>query len=911
VPPLAIKWKPLVVLAAAVVAAAWLLNLVHPQRFFQSRFKPDPALDRALVSVTDDFRRIIVLMDGAETFDDAARARCVNAGRQIFYRKQRAIQDLTQKLVGARNENGVRQLIQYLATGGALHDADKLAFLDLVEELDTTPAGAAPGMQNNPLGGSIKALRDNLQSIQLTYREEVTRIFSQFATRGGAGGSREKWDAYVRFLRERLSREKILAEFEEPTPEPEESMRGGPSREIFGTDFPAKAVALTFDDGPHPRYTEQILALLRKYGLRACFFELGENLGTIEGGAPKLLRTAEVAKKILEAGHVIANHSYSHPVLPKLSEAARDSEIDRTTLLLEKVAGRKPDLFRAPYGARNKEILDRVTSEGLRSVMWTIDSLDWADPIPESIAMRVLHELNQKQKGIILFHDIHKQSVLALSPVLEELQRQDYTFLAYDNGQFVKSAAPQETQRAPAPADTIAGAPTSAPSGEPKHTFYRESWAVIVGINDYQNWPKLRYAVNDATAVEETLVNKFGFKRDHIRKLIDRDATRQSIMQVLGDEFTDGNKVQREDRVFFFFAGHGATRTFSDGRQLGFIVPVDADRDNYISTAISMTQLRDASDLIAAKHIYFVMDSCYSGLALSRGAGAFARDRTYLEEVTRRTARQILTAGGADQQVSDDGPGGHSVFTWALLQGLDGKADLDGNGVITASELGAYISPIVASFSKQTPSVGNLVGSEGGEFIFELQPEALTSATAQTDTKTAKLNQELETLRKEVTAKQEELLKLQQSVQAETVKLAQLRGAAPTPVIPVRGVAAKPKSAQAYDLDRQARDLFRAKKLDEAIDKSQQALALKPNDPVLMNNLGFLYYSAARYDEALKYLEQTLKLDPRRKEAHGNIAELYFKLGRKAEAKQHYQEYLRLYPGSPKAEEFRKILQTL
>src|SRR5439155_8624449 len=147
-----------------------------------------------------------------------------------------------------------------------------------------------------------------------------------------------------------------------------------------------------------------------------------------------------------------------------------------------------------------------------------------------------------------------------------------------------------------------------------------------------------------------------------------------------------------------------------------------------------------AADLIPAKHIYFVMDSCYSGLALSRGSGAYSKDRSYLEEVTRRAARQILTAGGADQQVADDGPGGHSVFTWALLQGLDGKADLDGNGVITASELGSYISPIVAQFAKQTPSVGNLVGSEGGEFLFELEPEALTTATPPVDKRTVQLN---------------------------------------------------------------------------------------------------------------------------------------------------------------------------
>ena len=113
-----------------------------------------------------------------------------------------------------------------------------------------------------------------------------------------------------------------------------------------------------------------------------------------------------------------------------------------------------------------------------------------------------------------------------------------------------------------------------------------------------------------------------------------------------------------------------------------------------------MTSLREAADLIAAKHVYFVMDSCYSGLALTRGAGAFSKDRSYLDEIQPPEARQILTAGGADQQVADDGPGGHSVFTWALLEGLQGKADLDGNGVITASELGAYVSPIVASFAE-------------------------------------------------------------------------------------------------------------------------------------------------------------------------------------------------------------------
>ena len=253
--------------------------------------------------------------------------------------------------------------------------------------------------------------------------------------------------------------------------------------------------------------------------------------------------------------------------------------------------------------------------------------------------MRVLHELNQKQKGIILFHDIHKQGVLALSPVIEELQRQNYTFLALDDGNFVKSRAaadrpsarPIRRRRRPRRAGRRADA---------KRTFYRESWAVIIGINDYQTGPNCATPSMTPTASKTRWSTSSASSSDHIRKLINGDATRQRIMQVLGDEFTDGNKVQREDRVFFFFAGHGATRTFDDGRQIGFIVPVDADRENYVSTAISMTAVarRQRPDRRQARLLR-------DGLLLQR-PGAFARraarsprDHSYLEEVTRRTAR--------------------------------------------------------------------------------------------------------------------------------------------------------------------------------------------------------------------------------------------------------------------------------
>jgi peptidoglycan/xylan/chitin deacetylase (PgdA/CDA1 family)/uncharacterized caspase-like protein len=882
--------KTIVLLAVGLAAVATLLYLVQPLPFRRT----DPALQKSLAGVTDNYRKIIVLMDDADSLDAGTKARAIAAGRVLYFQKQHALEEIGASLSGngRHNIDGIRQVVRYLTGDSSLHDADKLAFTDLVEELLDAETQPGAGRRDRELAETLGNLWDNLKSIQGVYREEVSRIFSQFATRGGSA-KREKWDAYVQYLRTLTNRGKILGEMGDMLfPEPEAGMRGA-SSEIFGTDFAPKSVALTFDDGPHPKYTEQMLAILRKYGIKACFFELGENLGTVDAsGVAKLGPTAEVARKVLEAGHMIANHSYSHPVLPKLPDAQRQSEIDRTNLLLEKVIGHKTDLFRAPYGARNKEILAQVTEEGMKSVMWNVDSMDWADPIPESIAMRVLHQLNETHKGIVLFHDVHKQGVLALSPVIEELLRQDYTFVAPENGKFVKASLPPVPGRSgEPPTATVAPAP-----GREKHAFYRDSWAVIIGINDYQHWPKLRYAVNDANGIEEVLTAKFGFQKDHIRKLEDGDATRQRIMQVLGDELTDSSKVQREDRVFLFFAGHGATRTFEDGRQAGFIVPVDADLNNYVSTAISMAQIREVSDLIPAKHVYFVMDSCYSGLALSRGSGAYSKDRSYLDEITRRTARQILTAGGADQQVADDGPNGHSVFTWALLQGLQGEADLDGNGVITASELGAYVSPIVAKFARQTPAVGNLMGSEGGEFVFELQPEALTARTTQEDSKAVALNQQLSGLEKEIAAKQAELLKLQQSIQAESARLAQ---------------APKPPPSPAYDLDRQGLELYRQKKYDEALQKFQAAVAARPADPVIVNNLGFLYYTVGRYDEAVTNLQKTLALDPKRKEAHENLADTYFKMGRRADAKKEYQQFLALDPTTARAAEIQQILKTL
>jgi uncharacterized caspase-like protein len=172
--------------------------------------------------------------------------------------------------------------------------------------------------------------------------------------------------------------------------------------------------------------------------------------------------------------------------------------------------------------------------------------------------------------------------------------------------------------------------------------------------------------------------------------------------------------VQKDDRVFVFFAGHGTTRKLPSGRDLGYIVPVDADTQNFQGESISMTNFQDISESIPAKHVFFVMDSCYSGLGITRGFST----SNYLKEMSRRIARQMLTAGGADEEVADSGPNGHSVFTWTLLQGLEGKADLNGDGYISAAELAAYVGPGVSALSHQTPAFGNLPRQRGRRVHF-------------------------------------------------------------------------------------------------------------------------------------------------------------------------------------------------
>ena len=248
-------------------------------------------------------------------------------------------------------------------------------------------------------------------------------------------------------------------------------------------------------------------------------------------------------------------------------------------------------------------------------------------------------------------------------------------------------------------------------SGSLPIRFYEKSFAVIIGVNNYEKWPALEFAVNDAKAVRRRL-ELTGF--EEITIIFDKEATQRRILTELFHELPQ--KVGRNDRVLFYFAGHGQTEDLQDGGRRGYIMPFDADTSNYSSTAISMEQIRSLSSRIPAKHILYVMDSCYSGLGLSRSYGVSPKLSGYLRKVGSMRVVQIVTAGGKGEQVQERE--GHGLFTTYLLRALDGEADINMDGVVTGTELGAYLRPKVSDASQQaqTPLYGRLEGE--GEFLF-------------------------------------------------------------------------------------------------------------------------------------------------------------------------------------------------
>lgn len=256
--------------------------------------------------------------------------------------------------------------------------------------------------------------------------------------------------------------------------------------------------------------------------------------------------------------------------------------------------------------------------------------------------------------------------------------------------------------------------------------YYNNSYALVIGIDQYgtETWKRknLRYAVKDGEAIAAFLESQC-FK---VKRLFNGAARRLAIMSYLNSL---ARQVGRNDRIVVFFAGHGYTEVLA-GQDYGYIVPVDGDDT---ASYISMEELRTVSRKMgAAKHQLFIMDSCFGGLLGTRPSGVPSNIPNYLKDITDRSARQILTAGGRNQQVVEPRDGGqqHSFFTYHLLEALqNGRADLNQDGYITFPELTAYLVPS-ASNDYQTPAAGTFPEHSLGEFVFRSGHRPLSNSSA-------------------------------------------------------------------------------------------------------------------------------------------------------------------------------------
>ncbi|MFQ6198837.1 polysaccharide deacetylase family protein [Streptomyces sp. NPDC000405] len=222
-------------------------------------------------------------------------------------------------------------------------------------------------------------------------------------------------------------------------PTPEEVVNAGPM-----------VMALTFDDGPSPQYTPQVLDRLRDHRVRATFFVCGDNV----------VRYPAVVRRIVREGHTLGNHTWSHPRLDGLVTADVRDQIQRTQDVITRISGHRPVLFRAPYGRFTDSALALCAELGLRPISWSVDPKDWANPGAGTIAGRVL--AGAAGGAIVLNHDgveggddnpqpgtgaDRSQTVAALNTYLPRLIAAGYRFTTPDRHPPAQSGSPAASAR--------------------------------------------------------------------------------------------------------------------------------------------------------------------------------------------------------------------------------------------------------------------------------------------------------------------------------------------------------------------------------------------------------------------------------------------------------------------------------
>ena len=240
--------------------------------------------------------------------------------------------------------------------------------------------------------------------------------------------------------------------------------------------------------------------------------------------------------------------------------------------------------------------------------------------------------------------------------------------------------------------------------------LYEESHALLIGVSDYTaGWPDLDSVPDELKQVKATLESN-GFE---VEMLLNPDGL---ALKRGFDDFIDRYGYDHENRLLFFFSGHGYS---NQNRTKGFLVPTDApdprvDEKNFLRKALDMTQILAWSRAMTAKHALFLFDSCFSGAIFQ--TKALPNYPPHITRYTNRPVRQFISAGSAGEQVP-----AKSVFTPSFIKALRGDADLSRDGYVTGTELGLYLREKVLYYNAgQTPQYGKIRDPEldDGDFVF-------------------------------------------------------------------------------------------------------------------------------------------------------------------------------------------------
>ncbi|CCQ91042.1 exported hypothetical protein [Nitrospina gracilis 3/211] len=247
--------------------------------------------------------------------------------------------------------------------------------------------------------------------------------------------------------------------------------------------------------------------------------------------------------------------------------------------------------------------------------------------------------------------------------------------------------------------------------------LYQESHALIVGVSDYTaGWPDLPGVNKDVNLVKNAL-EKQGFN-----VVVVMNPNHEGMQKAFND-FINRYGHGVDNRLLFYFAGHGHTLKLAYGGDMGYIVPADApnpnrDRQGFLARAMDMERIEVYAKRIESKHALFLFDSCFSG-------SIFALSRAVPENISYKTSqpvRQFVTAGSADETVPDE-----SIFRDQFIAALNGEGDSDGDGYLTGVELGEFLQAKVVNYSQgsQHPQYGRIRNPflDKGDFVFRLDPK--------------------------------------------------------------------------------------------------------------------------------------------------------------------------------------------